>query len=59
MDPKRKLIGFDPETLQALDLLASDHARLARSLATAAERCRLDLRSGVLERSHGAPAAAE
>ncbi len=33
MTPKRKLIGFDPETLQALELLASDSGKTVQDLA--------------------------
>ena len=33
MDPKRKLIGFNPETLQALELLASDSGKSIQDLA--------------------------
>jgi hypothetical protein len=33
MAPKRKLIGFDPETWQALDLLARDSGKDLQALA--------------------------
>jgi len=33
MGPKRKLIGFDPEALQALELLASDSGKSVQDLA--------------------------
>ena len=32
MAPKRKLIGFDPESWQALELLPETAARICRSL---------------------------
>lgn len=38
MNDKRKLIGFDPETLQALDLLASDSGKTIQDLADEAFR---------------------
>jgi hypothetical protein len=33
MSPKRKLIGFDPETLQALELLSRDSGKSVQELS--------------------------